>query len=170
MHCWACDYLSMLGLKLNMLVKVGHGHMTAAMLHFQMHSHRIALKTTTCHNAKVVAPVGAQRCRGIKLRRRQWRQSWHYDNSWFPWCLWWRYIAYLWKRLRRDRFIARQLFVKYPKPIFHCHHRYNQLGRQNSHCVSHNRWNLGHNFEKKQWWLLRGWTKIKYTTIRYATS
>ena len=41
------------------------------------------LKTKSCHNANFVATGGTVGCHIDNLRCHQWRQSWHYDNSWF---------------------------------------------------------------------------------------
>ena len=43
----------------------------------------VTLKTKSCRNANIDVTGGTVGCHNDNLRCHQWRQSWHYDNSWF---------------------------------------------------------------------------------------
>ena len=43
----------------------------------------VTLKTKSCRNANFDVTGGTVGCHNDNLRCHQWRQSWHYDNSWF---------------------------------------------------------------------------------------
>ena len=43
----------------------------------------VTLKTKSCRNANFDVIGGTVGCHNDNLRCHQWRQSWHYDNSWF---------------------------------------------------------------------------------------
>ena len=50
---------------------------------FLFNSHSHTLKTKNCHDANFFVTVGTGFCPNDNLRCHQWRQSWHYDISWF---------------------------------------------------------------------------------------
>ena len=85
-------------------------------------------KTAICHDANFVVTGGTVGCHNDNLRCRQWRQSWHHDNSRFP-----LVISLKTKHRQFDNFVAIGGTVSCHNDNLRCRQWWQSWHHENSH-------------------------------------